>query len=62
MKDQQINFKTQSTVNSPAVVRLCMEIIKHITQYLNQSQKQIIITGDHPVYALGKKVQWMFPD
>ena len=70
MKDQQINFKTESillpilleSVNSPSVARHCMEIIKQLTQHLNQSQKQIIITGDQPVYALGKKVQWMFPD
>ena len=70
MKDQQINFKTQSTllpillesVNSLAVVRHCMKIIKQLTQHLNQSQKQIIITGNQSVYALGKKVQWMFPN
>ena len=70
MKDQRINFKTESTllpillesVNSPAVVRHCMKIIKQLTQHLNLSQKQIIITRDQPVYALGKKVQWMFPD
>ena len=70
MKDQRINFKTESTllpillesVNSPAWVRHCMKIIKQLTQHLNLSQKQIIITGDQPVYALGKKVQWMFPD
>ena len=65
MKNQRINFKIQSTllpiilepVNSPAVVRHCMEIIKQLTQHLNQSQKQIIITADQPVYALDKKVQ-----
>ena len=70
MKDQRINFKTQSTLlpillesaNSPAVVRHCIEIIKQLTQRLNESQKQIIITRDQPVYALGKKVQCMFPD
>ena len=70
MKDQQISFTTQSTllpiflesVDSPAVLRHCMEIIKQLTQHLNQSQKQIIITGDQLVHALGKKVQWMFPD
>ena len=70
MKDQRVNFKTQSTllpillesVNSPPVVRHCREIIKQLNQHLNQSQKQIIITGDQPVCALGKKVQRMFPD
>ena len=54
MKDQRINFKTQPTllpiliqsVNSLAVVRHCIEIIKQLTHRLNQSQKQIIITGD----------------
>ena len=44
------------------MVRHYMEIIKQLTQYLNQSQKQIIITGDQPVCALGKKVQRMFSD
>ena len=39
-----------------------MEINKQLTQHLNQSQKQIIITGDQPVCTLGKKVQWMFSD
>ena len=39
-----------------------MEIIKQLAQHLDQSQNQIIITGDQPAYALGKKVQWMFPD
>ena len=57
MKDKRINFETQSTllpillesVNSPSVVRHCMEIIKKLRQPLNQSQKQILITGDQPV-------------
>ena len=70
MEDQRMNFKRQSTllpillesVNSPALVRHCIEIIKQLTQHLKQLQKHIVITGDQSVYALGKKVRWMFPD
>ena len=70
MKEQEITFKTQSallpvlleSVNSPAMVRHCMEVIKQLTLHLNPSQKQIIITGDQPVYALGKQVQWNYHD
>ncbi len=70
MKEQEIAFKTQSallpvlleSVNSPAMVRHCMDVIKKLTLHLNPSQSRIIITGDQPVYALGKQVQWNYPD
>ena len=74
MKDQEITFKTQSallpvlleSVNPPAMVQHCMEVSKQLELHINPSQKQIIITGDQPVCALGKQVQWkyhnQFPD
>ena len=61
-------FKTLSTlfplffepINSPAMVRYCMKIIKRLVDFLNPSQVSVI-AGDQPAYALGKKVQWMYP-
>ena len=50
------------SVDSPAMVRHTMELIKGLTRHLNPSQKQVVITGDQPVYALGKQVQWLYPD
>ena len=35
-------------------------MVKMITERLNPWQPAVI-TGDQPVYALGKQVQWMFP-
>ena len=49
------------SVNSPSVVRHCMGIIKTLVANLNPGQSTII-TGDQPVYAIGKQVQWMHPD
>lgn len=37
-------------------------VVKQLTLHLKPSQKHIIITGDQPVYALGKQVQWMYPE
>ena len=37
-----------------------MEIIFKITNKVNPSQTSVI-TGDQPVYAIGKQVQWTFP-
>ena len=68
-KDKKITFKTISTllpllldsINSPAMVRHCMKIVTETVKYLNPTQLTII-TGDQPVYALGKKVQWIYSD
>ena len=49
------------SVNSPATVRHCTTIIKAITEKLNPGQIPVI-TADQPVYALGKQVQWTYPD
>ena len=50
----------QDSVNSPAMVRHCMLVIKDLKFALNPEQDPVI-TGDQPVYALGKQVQWMYP-
>ena len=68
MRRQEFTFKTQEallpvlfeSVNSPAMVRHCMEVIQQITLHMNPTQKQVFITGDQPVYALGKRLQWMY--
>ena len=38
------------------------KLIKGLTRHLNPSQKLVVLTGDQPLYALGKQVQWMYPD
>ena len=48
-------------VQSPATVRHATCQVKMITERLNPGQPAVI-TGDQPVYALGKQVQWMFPN
>ena len=49
------------SVNSAAMVRHCIHVVKDITEKLNPGQTSVL-TGDQPVHALGKQVQWMFPD
>ena len=49
------------SVNSAAMVRHCMNIIEELASHLNPGQVTII-TGDQPVYAIGKQVNWMFPE
>ena len=51
----------QESVNSPAMVRHCMKIIKDLVKYVNDRQISVII-GNQPVYALGKQVQWAYQD
>ena len=38
-----------------------MEFIHELTEKLNPGQTTVI-TGDQSVYALGKQVQWAFPE
>ena len=38
-----------------------MNIIEELVSHLNPGQ-MTIITGDQPVYAIGKQVNWMFPE
>ena len=37
-----------------------MDIIKEVQRNLNLDQP-LVVTADQPVYALGKKVQWLYP-
>ena len=55
MKEEPVAFKSLSallpvlteSVDSPAMVRHTMELIKGLTHHLNPSQKQVVITGDY---------------
>ena len=48
-------------VTAPATVRHATKIVMGIVEEINPGQ-QPVITGDQPVYALGKQLQWMFPE
>ena len=48
-------------IATPATTRHCMRIVKIITEKLSPGQSPVI-TGDQPVYTLGKQMQWMYPD
>ena len=52
----------KESVNSAAMGRHCMGLIKELTRKVNPQQKSSVISGDQPVYALGKQVQWMYQD
>ena len=62
-------FKTRShlmplitePVTDPATVRHTANMVKAITENVNPGQP-VVITADQPVYALGKQLQWIFPD
>ena len=62
-------FKTSShllpfiteLVTAPATVRNTANMVKAITENINPGQP-VVITADEPVYALGKQLQWIFPD
>ena len=47
------------SINSPAMFAHCMRAIRKFIQRLNPTQISVI-TGDQPVYALMKQVQWQF--
>ena len=42
------------------MLRNCMEVITKLTLNLDPSRKQIIISGDQPVYVLGEQIQWTY--
>ena len=46
-------------IATPATIRHCMRIVKGITEKLSAGQSSVI-TGDQPVYTLGKQMQWMY--
>lgn len=51
----------KDNVNSPSVVRHTMDIVASATKKLNPTQTPVW-TGDQPVYAIGKQIQWLYPD
>ena len=48
-------------ITEPATVLHAMKIGKSVTEMLNSSQT-LVFAGDQPVYALGKEIQWKYPD
>ena len=48
-------------VTAPATVRHATHIAKDIIRHTNPGQVSVI-TGDQPVYAIGKQLQWKFPN
>jgi len=51
----------EESINSAAMVRHCMNLLINLTNHLNHGQVTVV-TADQPVYALGKQVQWRFPE
>lgn len=51
----------KDNINSPSVVRHTMDIVISTTQKINFNQTPVW-TGDQPVYAIGKQLQWLYPD
>ena len=51
----------QDEIATHGMVRHIMDIIKEVHRALHPNQLPVI-TADQPVYALGKKVQWLYPD
>eukprot|EP00112_Aurelia_sp_Birch-Aquarium-sp1_P011752 Seg2473.2 transcript_id=Seg2473.2/GoldUCD/mRNA.D3Y31 product="hypothetical protein" protein_id=Seg2473.2/GoldUCD/D3Y31 len=49
------------SVNSTAMLRRTMGVVKQILLKLNP-QQAVVLTADQPVYALGKQVKWMYPE
>ena len=41
------------------MVAHCMRVIRKLVQHLNPTQIPVL-TGDQPVYALMKQIQWQF--
>ena len=48
-------------VTAKATVRHTANMVKAITENVNPGQR-VVTTADQPVYALGKQLQWIFPD
>ncbi|CAG9823856.1 unnamed protein product [Phaedon cochleariae] len=48
-------------VQSPAVVAHCLKLISSIINKLNLNNGIPVLTGDQPIYALAKQLQWKFP-
>ena len=51
----------EESVNLPAMVCHCVKIVKLLVSKLNPGQFTVI-TGDQPVYTLGKQIKWKHSD
>lgn len=51
----------KDSINSNSVVRHCLDIIISSTSKINPTQKPVV-TGDEPVYARMKTIQWLYPE
>ena len=51
----------EDSINSTAMVRHCIEIVRNTINHLNPGQKTVL-TADQPVYGLGKQVQWTYQE
>ena len=51
----------EESINLVTMVRHCMNLLINLTNHLNPGQVTVV-TADQPVYALGKQVQWRFPE
>ena len=51
----------EESINSVTMVRHCINLFVNLTNHLNPGQVTVV-TADQPVYALGKQVQWRFPE
>ena len=51
----------RDSINSLSMVRHCMDVIIKVINQVHPSQVPLI-TADQPVYALGKRIQRMYPE
>ena len=51
----------RDSINSLSMVRHCMGVTIKVISQVHPSQVQIV-TADQPVYALRKRIQWMYPE
>lgn len=51
----------KDNINSQTVVRHTMDIVISTTKKINPEQTPVW-TGDQPVYAIGKQLQWIYPE
>ena len=56
-----INKHLQPNFELKAVHIVVINGLKNITEKLNPGQSPVF-TGDQPVYALSKQIQWLYPD
>ena len=49
----------EDSINSTAMVRHCIEVVRNIINHLNPGQITVL-TAEQPVYAVGKQMQWTY--